>query len=393
MRGYIRKRAKRKNSWSVTVDLGKDPSTGKRKQKYFTVEGSKKDAEKFLTQILRDLDTGRYMDPAKMTTGEFLETRIENHGINVKATTKENYESIIRTHLIPELGNIPLSKLNPIHIQSLYAKKLQKGHADGKDGGLSTRMLRYMHSLLNESLSYAVSIKLIPENPAKNVKPVRVLQKEIACLTPEQVKAFLEAAKNDRFYPLFLCASGTGLRRGELLGLKWQGVDFDNATLTVRRTLARTKKGPAFQEPKSQASRRTVTFPEEVVKVLRAVKIEQAKQKLKAGPLYQDNGLVFATSVGTPLNPENITKRHLYPVLKKAGLPRIRFHDLRHTHATLLLLKGENVKVVSERLGYSSVAFTLKTYAHVLPGMQEGAAKRINAVLETSSWTPRTQRT
>ncbi len=123
------------------------------------------------------------------------------------------------------------------------------------------------------------------------------------------------------------------------------------------------------------------------------MKIEQAKQKLKAGPLYQDNGLVFATSVGTPLNPENITKRHLYPVLKRAGLPRIRFHDLRHTHATLLLLKGENVKVVSERLGHASVAFTLKTYAHVLPGMQEGAAKRINAVLETASWTQRTQRT
>ncbi|MGB9825061.1 MAG: tyrosine-type recombinase/integrase [Desulfofundulus sp.] len=387
MRGYIRKRAKQKNSWSVTVDLGKDPSTGKRKQKYFTVEGSRKDAEKFLTKVLRDLDTGRYVDPAKMTTGEFLKTWIENHGINVKTTTKENYESIIKTHLIPELGNIPLSKLSPIHIQSLYAKKLQKGRADGKDGGLSTRMVRYMHSLLVESLNYAVSIKLIPENPAKSVKPVRVSQKEMTCLTPEQVKAFLEAAKSDRFFPLFVCALGTGLRRGELLGLKWQDVDLDKGTVTVRRTLARTKDGLVLQEPKSQASCRTVVLPEEVVKILKALKIEQAKQKLKAGPLYQDNGLVFATSIGTPLNPENITKRHLYPVLEKAGLPRIRFHDLRHTHATLLLLKGENFKVVSERLGHSSVAFTLKTYAHVLPGMQEGAAKRINAVLETGSKT------
>lgn len=175
------------------------------------------------------------------------------------------------------------------------------------------------------------------------------------------------------------------MRRGELLGLKWQDVDFDKATVTVRRTLARTKKGLVLQEPKSQASRRTVTLPEEVVKALKALKIEQAKQKLKAGPLYQNNDLVFATNIGTFINPENITKRHLYPVLEKAGLPRVRFHDLRHTHAMLLLLKGENIKVVSERLGHTSVAFTLKAYGHVLPGMQEGAAKRINAVLETGS--------
>jgi integrase len=239
-----------------------------------------------------------------------------------------------------------------------------------------------LHVALHKALDQAVKWHMIRRNVAEVVKAPRPSPEEIQPLNRNQTKTLLEVAKGeDRFEALYMLAVTTGLRQGELLGLKWEDVDFQDGVVRVRRTLTRHKGRLLLGEPKTKRSRRTVRLTEAAAKALKDHLTRQIEQMERLGDLYEDHGLVFATERGTLVNPTNLRKRSFKPLLKKAGLPTIRFHDLRHTCATLLLSRNVNPKIVSEMLGHATIAITLDTYSHVLPNMQEGAARALEDTL------------
>lgn len=337
-------------------------------------------AEK-LNKALNDVKQGTFVEPTKLTVGQWLDTWLNEYAKpRIRPTTWDSYEMNVRCHIKPAIGGIPLKQLLPSHLQKLYNDKLAGGRADGT-GGLSPRSVRYLHAILHEALKQAVREQLIARNPADVVAPPRQQKKEIKPLTTEQVQHLLATMKEDRLYSAFLLELGTGLRRGELLGLRWQDVDLDKGIIRVQQSLVRTKKGVLFQAPKTERSRRSIPLPENVVRELKRWKARQNQERLALGEAYQDNGLVFCREDGRWLEPTYFSKC-FDKLLEKAGLPHVRFHDLRHTHATQLLQLGVHVKVVQERLGHSTVTMTLDTYSHVLPGLQEDAAAKLNGVLK-----------
>lgn len=296
------------------------------------------------------------------------------------------YSNTARLHIIPAIGNIPLQQLQTSDLQRLYNSKLENGRVDGS-GGLSSRMIHLMHQVISGALKQAVKEQLITRNVADAVELPKLRYKEIRPLTLEEVKRFLEAARSHRLYTAFLVELGTGLRRGELLALRWDDVNLETGVIRVRQTLSRIQKqnGPrktelVFQEPKTKQARRSIPLPGDILKELRAHKARQAQEKLALGPAYQDNGLVFCTEDGRPLDPRNFTKRY-EAILKKAGLEHVSFHNLRHTFATLLLEAGEHPKIVQELLGHTKISVTLDIYTHVADGLKEKAASKLNDML------------
>ena len=254
----------------------------------------------------------------------------------------------------------------------MYSGMLQRG--------LSARTVKATHAPLRSALENAVKWRLIPNNPAKLVDLPKQARKERLVFNAEQARVFLEYAAHDRFNTLWVVLLTTGVRPGEALGLKWEDLDGDR--LRIRRSLTRTPNGGwELTEPKTPQSRRSVTLPTSAVTSLAAHRAAQARDRLRLGPGYQDQDLIFCTSHGTPLDMPGVTRRHFYPLLEAAGLPRIRVYDLRHTCATLLLAANAHPKIVSERLGHSSVTLTMDTYSHVLPTMQDGPAERLEEML------------
>jgi len=386
MKGHLRERGK--GNWWAVVDIGRDPETGKRRQKWHRLAATgKRQAQQELSKLLADLAGGTYVEPAKLTVGEYLERWLADYArVNVAAKTFERYEGIIRRHLIPNLGGYPISKLQPLHIQEYYSRALQSGRLDKRPGNLSPTTVLHHHRVLREALGQAVRWQIIPRNPADAVEPPRPARKEMRVLTAEQIDRLLETAKGTPLYMPILLAAATGMRRGEILGLRWQDVDLNAATVSVCRTLEITKGRMAFKEPKSAKSRRVITLPAFAVEALRCHRIEQAEHRLRVGPAYEDQGLVCATERGTPMI-FNFERDYL-ALLNKANIPRVRFHDLRHSHATLLLAQGVHPKIVSERLGHSAVGITLDTYSHVLPAMQKEAAEKIDSLFRATNGQP-----
>jgi len=380
MKGHIRQRAK--GSWTIWVDLGRDPETGKRKQQTFTVRGSKKDAERELRAILTRVDRSIHTKPTKQTVGEYLEQWLQDYvTTNTAPTTAHGYTDIIRAHLIPSLGSFPLTALQSWHIQAYYGRMLESGRRDGK-GGLSAQTVKHHHRVLYEALKHAVKHGVLIRNVAEAVDPPRPDSKEMTTLEPEDVHLFLKVARDTPFYTLFYTAIYTGLRRSELLGLRWRDIDLDLATLSVVQTLHYVpRKGYICRETKTKRSRRLVDLSPSLVMLLREHRANQELEKNLLGRLLTREDLLFYYSDGTPLPPNNVTKA-FHKLAKSVGMPRMRLHDLRHTHATLLLRQGVHPKVVSERLGHSSVAITLDTYSHVMPGIQAAAARRFDEGLQ-----------
>jgi len=327
-----------------------------------------------LASALSDRESGLVFDPRNLTLGKYLNLWLEDSVRDtVRATTFERYEQIVRLHMCPELGPLKLKAVAPAHIRGLYRDKLSSG--------LSPRTVQYIHVTLHKALKQAVLDGLVPQNAAEAVKPPQVRREEMRPLTPEQVKALLEAARGDRLEALYLLAVTTGLRQGELLGLKWEDVDLEAGKLQVRRTLATAKGGQALTAPKTSKSRRSVSLTRSSVDALKSHLKHQLEEINRAGSLWQENGLIFASEEGQPLKRRNITNSKFRSLRKRAGLSAIRFHDLRHTCATLLLGRNVNPKIVSEMLGHASIAITLDTYSHVLPNMQNEAAKAMEDAL------------
>jgi len=378
VRGHIRKRSK--NSWSIVIDVGRDPQTGKRRQQWRTVSGTKKDAERTLRELLHSLEVGSYVKPSRMTLGQWLQEWCQSYvAIHCSPRTAESYQSEVRRHLIPALGAIPLTQLHPQHLQNYYSQALTSGRADER-GGLSARTVQYHHRILSEALGHAVKMELLARNVAEAADPPRPEHKSMATLVPEDIPQFLEAAQETPYYVLFYTALYTGMRLGELLGSRWCDVDLDMASLSVAQALYKRSGVCKMVEPKSSRSRRRIALSPSLALLLRQYKAEQQSQKILAGKPLADSDLVFSHSDGSPLDP-GVVSHTFVKVLGKAGLPHIRFHALRHTHATLLLKAGVHPKIVSERLGHANIVITLDTYSHVLPGLQERAAEHFDKML------------
>ena len=372
MRGHIVKRGK--NSWTVVVSLGRDPETGKRKQQWQGVKGTKKEAEKRLAELLHQLDTGTFVKLGKTTLAEFLERWLKDYAWpNLSPRGFERYRDIVRGHLIPAFGSIPLTRLRPEHIQRHYTAML--------DGGLSARTVRYHHAVLHVALQTALRWGLVSRNVADAVSSPPVRRTEMQTWGEYDIHRFLEAAKDTPYYALFYTALFTGMRRSELLGLRWQDVDFLLSQACVSRSLHHLKDGSyIFTEPKSVRSRRTIALPPSAVLVLKKHYEGQKAIREMLGVALTKADLVFSTPEGKPLRPNTVTRAWTM-LAARAGLKVIRLHDARHSHASLMLKQGVHPKIVQERLGHASIQITLDTYSHVAPGLQEAAANRFDELV------------
>ena len=379
MRGHIVKRSK--NSYSLAISLGKDANTGKYKYQWTTVRGTKKDAEKRLSELLHQLDNGSFINPRKTTLAEFLKRWLKDYAYsNLAPRTAEGYETIIRQHLVPKLGSMPLAKIKPEHIQRYYADTLANGRCDG-GGTLSPLTVRHHHMTLHNALKCAVKWGLLVRNPVDAIEAPRATHTEMKVMSEEDINRFLTVIKPTPYYSLFYLALFTGMRRSELLGLRWSDVDLLLCQISVTRAMHRLKNGEiVFRPPKTAKGRRVVSLSPSTVIVLQKHREAQENIQLLQGLRINNDDLVFSKEDGSPLSPNSITSAWIR-LAKRTGLEGIRLHDARHTHASLMLKQGVHPKIVQERLGHSTIAITLDTYSHVTPGLQEAAANRFDDIV------------
>jgi len=365
MRGHIVKRSK--NSYSIVINLGKDSTTGKCKQRWVSVKGTKKDAEKRLSELLHQIDNGTYIVPSKTTLAEYLERWLSDYvKPNLSPRGYERYESIVRVHILPSLGSTGLTQLRPEHLQKHYTSKL--------NNGLSPRTVRYHHVVLHKALQTAVKWGLVSRNVADGVDAPRVQPTDMQTWDEDDVARFLEAIKDSPYYVLFYTAIFTGMRRSELLALRWCDVDFIFSQVYINRSLHQLKDGSyVFTQPKSAKSRRTIALSPSANLTLQKHKDKQEVQRAMLGVSLKDEDLVFSKVEGNPLRPNTVSRAWTI-LAARSGLKVIRLHDARHTHASLMLKQGVHPKIVQERLGHATIAVTLDTYSHVAPGLQEAAA-------------------
>lgn len=350
-----------------------DPAHGSgRRQKWVAAGTSKRDAQTLRNKIARDLDRGIYVDDRNMTLAEFLAMWVDERRPAVRESTWKLQRGLLGKHIVPRLGRVKIKSLRPLQIQQVYTALLSD---------LSPNSVRHLHVILKQALAVAVQWDMLSNNPADKVKPPAPVGRQISYWTREQVGKFLREAGGYRHYELYLAAILTGLRRGELLGLMWEDVDLEAGKVAIRRSLGR---GGVLSEPKTRGARRTVAIPSQLSSLLRRMQVEQKEMKLLMGPEYDDSGHVFRQPWGSYIIPDRATNHFRELVSRIPGLPRIRFHDLRHTHATLMLQQGEHPKVVSERLGHASITITLDTYSHVIPSLQEQAVDKLAASLDIS---------
>jgi integrase len=372
MRGHICKRGK--NSYSIKISLGKDATTGKYKSQWVSIKGTKKDAEKRLAELLHQLDNGTFMKPGKTTLAEYLERWLQDYvKPNLSPRGFERYQGIIAKHLIPDFGSMTLTQLKPEHLQKHYTARL--------NGGLSARTIRYHHAVIHKALQTAVKWGLVGRNVADGVDVPRIHPNEMQTWDEDDVTSFLEVAKGSPYYALFYTALFTGMRRSELLALRWQDIDFIFSQIYVNRSLHHLKDGSyVFTEPKSARSRRTIALSPLAILALKEHREKQALERAMLGIPLKDDDLVFSTLEGKPLRPNTIT-RSWTMLAPRAGVKVIRLHDARHTHASLMLKQGIHPKIVQERLGHASIQMTLDTYSHVAPGLQQAAAESFDKMV------------
>ena len=369
MRGSIRKRG---NTYSVVLYLGVGPD-GKKHYKWLVGGRTKREAERRLAEALYQVDTNTLAEP-KGTVADFLERWLREYAwTSLSPRTAEGYQAIVRGHVMPALGRIPLKSLKPEHLQRFYAAELERG--------LSTTTVRHDHMLIHRALKHAVQWGLLARNPADAVSAPPMRHTPMRTLTEAHVERVLDALTGSEYFTLFYLAIFTGMRRSELLALQWGSVDLIGAEISVNRSIHRLRNGAwVSRAPKTDRSRRTIALSPSTCQVLREHWDHQAELSTRLGAPEKDGALVFCQSDGSPLLPHTVSQAWRRTV-RRLGLAGIRFHDLRHTHASLLLKQGVHPKIVQERLGHSSISITLDTYSHVAPGLQEAAAAGFDAIL------------
>jgi len=376
VRGHVRRRG---TLWSVVVDLPRDGATGRRRQKWHSGYKTRREAEKALAEVLTRLDQGTYVEPTKEVLSTFLDRWLAAVRPTLRPSTFATYTTLVKQHLRPRLGSLSLRSLTAAHLNSLYAELLASGRRDGK--GLSPASVRYLHAVIRKALADAVRWNLVTRNVADAADPPRLTRTQMKTWSAREVRRFLEQVEDDRLHAAYVVACTTGMRRGEVLGLRWQDLDLDAGRASIAQTLVVVGGYEVqFSEPKTAKGRRMVALDPRTVAALREQRERQMLERSLMGDAYNDWDLVFAREDGTPLHPDSFSDafwRHT----KAARLPRIRFHDLRHTHATLALAAGVHPKVVSERLGHASITITLDTYSHAIPAMQETAAELVASLV------------
>lgn len=379
MKGHIRERSP--GHWAIVLDI-RDPETGKRRRKWHSFRGTKRAAQVECSRLVTEMVKGSYKEPSKLTLGQFLEHWLTDIEPRVAPRTFERYREIALKNLAPLLGQANLTKLRADQIAAAYSRALKSGRRDGT-GGLSPRTVHHMHRVLKQALAKAVRWGTLLNNPANAVDPPRVERLRMKALDAEQTARLLAHFRETRMFVPVLLAVMCGLRRGEITALRWRSVDMINRQLSVAESTEQTTKGIRLKETKSGRSR-TVALPSIVLEDLRRHHAQQAEEFLRAGIPLSDQSYLVAREDGRPLQPDSVTHEFVRILAKASDLPRIRFHDLRHTHATQLLANGIHPKVAQERLGHSSVGITLDLYSHVLPGMQEDAAAKVDVAIRTA---------
>jgi integrase len=357
VRGSIQKKGL---TYYVVLPMGE-------KRKWLKVGPNKKEAERVLVQEVARLHGGQYRELKKITFAEFAKKWMSDYAKGtVKASTYESYDSVLRIHLLPFFGTIELSRITLEDVQRYVSTKQREGRVQPKT--INNTLVP-----LKEMFTHAVRWGYLRENPAHYVEKPRVPHREMDFLTKEEIHRLLSAVSQDR-YPFFLTAISTGMRLGELLAMKWSHIDWNRGVYFVKESLYKGR----FVEPKSATSKRSINLPRTLLEVLRTHKARQSERRLQIGEKYLDNDLMFCTAVGTPLDRGNVVKREFWPLLKKVGLRRIRFHDLRHTFATLLIDQGESPKYIQAQLGHASIQVTMDRYGHLLPDVHQQAAQRLD---------------
>jgi integrase len=362
MRGTLRQRAK--GTWTIQVYLGEDPVTGKKRYRARTIRGTKRQAELALAKLIQAVETGMDFDSGRISLAEYMERWLAASARNLRPKTLERYRELVRVHIVPVVGGIRLDKLQPLHLERVYQEVLAQGR--------SGQTALHVHRLLYTALRQAVAWQLLHRNVAEAVTPPRPERKDIPPLTRTDVATLLRVVKDTDLEVPTALGLGTGMRLGEVLGLRWQDVDLDGGRARIVQTIQQTSMGPIVVPPKSERSRRIVLLPNFVVQPLRRHKAAQAERRLICGTEWQDNDLVVDRGDGGPVMTRVISRR-FSTAMRRAGI-ELTFHGLRHGHASLMLAAGVDLKVVSERLGHSTIAITADLYTHVAEEVHRKAA-------------------
>jgi len=372
--GSIRKRqaADGPVRYDVTIDLGSDPLTGKRRQRRKTCK-SKKEAQTALAAWLADIDRGTAVDRSRQMVAETVHYWLETYARpNLRPKTVQTYAEVIETHLVPGLGHIAVQGLTSVQVQAFYSRMLAEG--------IGPWTVRYCHQRLSQALKQAMRLGIVVRNVCEAVDPPRLPSHEMQTWDAAQARHFLDVAGESGYGPIWVLALATGMRRGELLGLRWGDVDLERGLVHIRQTVVRVDTGVAFSRTKSAAGHRSVRIQPAVVALLRAHRTQKEEERLTLGAAWQDHDLVFAAANGEPINPSNL-RRDFLALIERADVPLIRVHDLRHTHVSLALASGAPLGPVSEAIGHAQKSLTLNVYSHILPAQQSDVANKISEVL------------
>jgi integrase len=388
MQGHIHKRVridksgKERTSWYVVLDLGID-NGGRRRQKWHGSFRTRKDAEVARARLANDLHRGAYITPDRRTLSEWaIDSWLPMMATRIKPSTLHSYRRNLEIHVLPPLGRKPLQQITPMMLNTLYANLASP--APERDQ-LSSKTISYIHTIIHKALADATDADLLGRNPADRAKPPRPNHHPsgVQSWDADELATFLRATEATRLSAIWRLVAMTGMRRGEVLGLRWTDVDLDTARLSVRHAIVAVGYKMIESTPKSHSAR-VVDLDYDTVAALRRHHERQDDERAEWGADYENHGLVVAKQNGTPIHPHTFSQS-FERIVASIGLRRIRLHDLRHTHASLALKAGVPVKVISERLGHESPAFTLKQYAHVIPGMQAEAAAQVAALVEARS--------
>jgi integrase len=376
MKGHIRERSP--GHWAIILDIP-DPKTGKRRRKWHSFKGTKRQAQIECARLISIVQAGSYLEPSKTTVAEYLDKWLEHVKSQVSPRTVERYGELARKNIAPLIGSIALTKLTPMTISTAYSTALASGRRDG-GGGLAPRTVHHCHRVLKQALAQAVRWELLSRNPADAVDPPKVERVAMTTYDLKQTGELIGAMRGTGLFIPTLLAVLLGMRRGEIAALRWRSVDLDAGQVAVVES-AEQMNGTVRLKPPKSGRARTVALAQTIIDELRIHRIEQAQSLLKLGVRLSQDHFVCAHADGRMMQPTWITHEWVR-LIRGTALPAYRFHDLRHAHATHLLASGAHPKVASERLGHSKVGITLDLYSHVMPGMQEDAADKAGKALQ-----------
>jgi integrase len=376
VKGHIRERSP--GRWAIILD---DPNGSTRKRRWHSFKGTKRQAQIECARLIAEIQNGTYLAPDKTTFGEFAERWLAHMKSQVSPKSHARYSELIRKNIVPLIGKVVLNKLKPAIISDAYAKALANGRRDAT-GGLSPRTVTHMHRVLKQSLGQAVKWEFLNRNPADAVNPPKVERSLMQTYDLDQTAELIEAMQGTRLLVPTLLAVLCGLRRGEVVALKWKNVDLAARRLAVVESAEQVGTRVRYKPPKNGKGR-TLAISARLVEELRSHRLSQAEELLRVGVKLTNETFVVAQVDGSPIQPDTLTQDWNRKI-EKTNLPAYRFHDLRHAHATHMLANGIHPKVASERLGHSKIGITLDLYSHVLPGMQEDAAERIDVELQAA---------